>query len=62
MCFNQVKDDDRSLSLGSLTIPLSRLLESHELTLDQWFHLENSGLATRLYAKIVLRVCISLVF
>ncbi|MEQ2165522.1 hypothetical protein GOODEAATRI_017690, partial [Goodea atripinnis] len=51
-----VKDDDRAFPLGSLTIPLSRLLESHELTLDQWFHLENPGLASRLYAKIVLRV------
>uniref|UniRef100_A0A3P9Q9H2 Extended synaptotagmin 1 n=1 Tax=Poecilia reticulata TaxID=8081 RepID=A0A3P9Q9H2_POERE len=51
----QVKDDDRALSLGSLTIPLNRLLESNELTLDQWFQLENSGSASRLYAKIVLR-------
>ncbi|KAM9855995.1 extended synaptotagmin-1 [Aulostomus maculatus] len=52
----QVKDDDRSLSLGSLTIPLNRLLATHELTLDQWFQLENSGSASRIYAKIVLRV------
>uniref|UniRef100_A0A3B5LEV4 Extended synaptotagmin-like protein 1a n=1 Tax=Xiphophorus couchianus TaxID=32473 RepID=A0A3B5LEV4_9TELE len=51
----QVKDDDRALSLGSLTIPLNRLLESNELTLDQWFQLENSGSGSRLYAKIVLR-------
>uniref|UniRef100_A0A3Q2CZI3 Extended synaptotagmin-like protein 1a n=1 Tax=Cyprinodon variegatus TaxID=28743 RepID=A0A3Q2CZI3_CYPVA len=51
----QVKDDDRSSTLGSLTIPLSRILESHELTLDQWFQLEKSGSASRLYAKIVLR-------
>ncbi|XP_043968050.1 extended synaptotagmin-1 [Gambusia affinis] len=52
----QVKDDDRSLSLGSLIIPLNRLLESNELTLDQWFQLENSGSGSRLYAKIVLRI------
>uniref|UniRef100_A0A8C4ET18 Extended synaptotagmin-like protein 1a n=1 Tax=Dicentrarchus labrax TaxID=13489 RepID=A0A8C4ET18_DICLA len=39
----QVKDDDRALSLGSLTIPLARLLATPELTLDQWFQLENSG-------------------
>uniref|UniRef100_A0A8C9TYH3 Extended synaptotagmin 1 n=1 Tax=Scleropages formosus TaxID=113540 RepID=A0A8C9TYH3_SCLFO len=39
----QVKDDDRSLSLGSLSIPLSRLLTSPELTMDQWFQLDNSG-------------------
>ncbi|KAK0145265.1 Extended synaptotagmin-1 [Merluccius polli] len=52
----QVKDDDRALSLGSLTIPLVRLLESPSLTLDQWFHLENSGPASRIYIKTILRV------
>uniref|UniRef100_A0A8D0AXW6 Extended synaptotagmin 1 n=1 Tax=Sander lucioperca TaxID=283035 RepID=A0A8D0AXW6_SANLU len=40
----QVKDDDRALSLGSLTIPLTRILASPELTMDQWFQLENSEL------------------
>uniref|UniRef100_A0A8C2X848 Extended synaptotagmin 1 n=1 Tax=Cyclopterus lumpus TaxID=8103 RepID=A0A8C2X848_CYCLU len=39
----QVKDDDRALSLGSLSISLNRLLEIPELTMDQWFQLENSG-------------------
>lgn len=53
---NQVKDDDRALSLGSLTIPLTRLLATHELTMDQWFQLENSGSASRIYVKFVLRV------
>ncbi|XP_067448336.1 extended synaptotagmin-1 [Thunnus thynnus] len=52
----QVKDDDRAFSLGSLTIPLSRVLATHELTMDQWFQLENSGSASRIYIKIVLRV------
>ncbi|XP_053173386.1 extended synaptotagmin-1 [Scomber japonicus] len=52
----QVKDDDRAFSLGSLTIPLARLLATHELTMDQWFQLENSGSASRIYIKIVLRV------
>ncbi|XP_056897367.1 extended synaptotagmin-1 [Takifugu flavidus] len=52
----QVKDDDRALSLGTLTIPLMRLLGSPELTMDQWFQLENSGSASRIYVKIVLRV------
>ncbi|XP_070695424.1 extended synaptotagmin-1 [Pempheris klunzingeri] len=52
----QVKDDDRALSLGSLTIPLTRLLATSELTMDQWFQLENSGSASRIYVKIVLRV------
>ncbi|XP_054635762.1 extended synaptotagmin-1 isoform X2 [Dunckerocampus dactyliophorus] len=52
----QVKDDDRSLSLGSLTIPIARLLGTLDLTMDQWFQLENSGPASRIYIKIVLRV------
>uniref|UniRef100_A0A3Q3LAH7 Extended synaptotagmin-like protein 1a n=1 Tax=Mastacembelus armatus TaxID=205130 RepID=A0A3Q3LAH7_9TELE len=51
----QVKDDDRSLSLGSLTIPLTRVLASPDLTMDQWFQLENSGSASRIYVKTVLR-------
>uniref|UniRef100_A0A8C5F4W6 Extended synaptotagmin-like protein 1a n=1 Tax=Gadus morhua TaxID=8049 RepID=A0A8C5F4W6_GADMO len=51
----QVKDDDRALSLGSLTIPLARLLESPGLVLDQWFSLENSGSASRIYIKTILR-------
>uniref|UniRef100_A0A674N3T3 Extended synaptotagmin 1 n=1 Tax=Takifugu rubripes TaxID=31033 RepID=A0A674N3T3_TAKRU len=55
----QVKDDDRALSLGTLTIPLMRLLGSPELTMDQWFQLENSGSASRIYVKIVLRVSLS---
>ncbi|KAK9515345.1 hypothetical protein VZT92_025997 [Zoarces viviparus] len=52
----QVKDDDRALSLGSLSIPLTRLLATPELTMDQWFQLENSGSASRIYVKVVLRV------
>ncbi|KAM6925619.1 extended synaptotagmin-1 [Xenentodon cancila] len=52
----QVKDDDRAMSLGNLMIPLNRLLETSELTLDQWFQLENSGSASRIYIKFVLRV------
>ncbi|XP_049608875.1 extended synaptotagmin-1 [Syngnathus scovelli] len=52
----QVKDDDRALSLGSLSIPLTRLLTSPELTMDQWFQLDNSTSAGRIYIKIVLRV------
>nr|XP_020475655.1 extended synaptotagmin-1-like [Monopterus albus] len=52
----QVKDDDRILSLGSLTIPLTRVLASPDLIMDQWFQLDNSGSASRIYIKIVLRV------
>lgn len=61
MCFiscwiNQVKDADRVQTLGSLTIPLSRLLSSPDLSLDQWFQLDNSGSASRIYINTVLRV------
>uniref|UniRef100_A0A6Q2YSS4 Extended synaptotagmin-like protein 1b n=1 Tax=Esox lucius TaxID=8010 RepID=A0A6Q2YSS4_ESOLU len=48
----QVKDNDRTQSLGSLSIPLSRLLSSPNLSLDQWFQLDNSGSATNLAADL----------
>uniref|UniRef100_A0A8C7J7B3 Extended synaptotagmin-like protein 1a n=1 Tax=Oncorhynchus kisutch TaxID=8019 RepID=A0A8C7J7B3_ONCKI len=47
-----VKDDDRALSLGSLSIPLTRLLASPDLSMDQWFQLDKSG---RIYINAVLR-------
>ncbi|KAL1020891.1 hypothetical protein UPYG_G00006050 [Umbra pygmaea] len=49
----QVKDDDRTLSLGSLFIPLNRLLASPDLSMDQWFQLDRVG---RIYINVVLRV------
>uniref|UniRef100_A0A3P9PLB5 Extended synaptotagmin 1 n=1 Tax=Poecilia reticulata TaxID=8081 RepID=A0A3P9PLB5_POERE len=52
----QVKDADRVQTLGSLTIPLSRVLETSHLSLDQWFQLENAGSASRIYINAVLRV------
>lgn len=52
----QVKDADRVQVLGSLTVPLSRLLSTPDLSLDQWFQLDKSGPASRIYMKAVLRV------
>ncbi|XP_029549721.1 uncharacterized protein LOC115150497 isoform X3 [Salmo trutta] len=52
----QVKDNDRIQTLGSLSIPLSRLLSSPNLSLDQWFQLDKSGPASRIYINTVLRV------
>ncbi|KAM7079823.1 LOW QUALITY PROTEIN: extended synaptotagmin-1 [Ciconia maguari] len=52
----QVKDDPRQSSLGSLSLPLARLLDAPELTLDQPFQLQHSGPNSRLYMKLVLRV------
>lgn len=43
-------------ALGSLTIPLSRLLSTPDLSLDQWFQLDKAGSASRIYIKAVLRV------
>ncbi|KAM5180378.1 extended synaptotagmin-1 [Mantella aurantiaca] len=52
----QVKDDDRQQTLGSLSVPLSRILCADHLTLDQWFQLDNSGQRSRIYMKLVMRV------
>ncbi|KAG1925809.1 extended synaptotagmin-2, partial [Pimephales promelas] len=52
----QVKDNDRVQVLGSLSIPVSHLLSSPDLTLDQWFNLENSGSESRIHINTVLRV------
>ncbi|CAL8382535.1 unnamed protein product [Boreogadus saida] len=52
----QVKDGDRVQTLGRLNLPLSRLLSSPGLTMDQWFQLDGSGPASRIYIKTVLRV------
>uniref|UniRef100_A0A8C1W3T9 Extended synaptotagmin-like protein 1a n=1 Tax=Cyprinus carpio TaxID=7962 RepID=A0A8C1W3T9_CYPCA len=52
----QVKDEDKALTLGGLSIPLSSLLSSAELSMDQWFQLEKSGPASRIYITAMLRV------
>ncbi|XP_048379307.1 extended synaptotagmin-1 isoform X1 [Stegostoma tigrinum] len=55
----QVKDDDRQFSLGSLSIPLSQLLVSPDMSFDQWFPLEHSGRHSQIYLKIIMRVLIA---
>lgn len=52
----QVKDDDRQQTLGSLSVPLGRILCADHLTLDQWFQLDNSGQRSRIYMKLVMRI------
>lgn len=52
----QVKDSDSVQTLGRLNLPLSRLLTSANMTLDQWFQLDSAGPASRIYIKTVLRV------
>ncbi|XP_026121767.1 uncharacterized protein LOC113103459 isoform X2 [Carassius auratus] len=52
----QVKDNDRVQVLGSLSIPVSRLLSCQDLNLDEWFNLDNSGPKSRIHINTVLRV------
>ncbi|XP_053355627.1 extended synaptotagmin-1 [Clarias gariepinus] len=52
----QVKDNDRVQSLGSLSLPLSSLLSSPQLSMDQWFQLNKSGPDSRIHINTILRV------
>ncbi|CAL8347157.1 unnamed protein product [Merluccius merluccius] len=52
----EVKDEKHSCSLGTLVLPLSRLLEAPELTLDEAFSLKNSGPGCTVRMKAALRV------
>uniref|UniRef100_A0A8C2ZUX0 Extended synaptotagmin 2 n=1 Tax=Cyclopterus lumpus TaxID=8103 RepID=A0A8C2ZUX0_CYCLU len=52
----EVKDEKHECSLGTLTLPLSRLLEAEDMTLNQRFPLRNSGPNCTLKMKMALRV------
>ncbi|XP_077897074.1 extended synaptotagmin-2 isoform X3 [Ictidomys tridecemlineatus] len=52
----EVKDEQHQCSLGSLRIPLSQLLASDDMTINQRFQLSNSGPNSTLKMKIALRV------
>ncbi|XP_063317413.1 extended synaptotagmin-2 isoform X3 [Pelmatolapia mariae] len=52
----EVKDEKHDCSLGTLTLPLTRLLEAEEMTLNQRFPLRNSGPSCTLKIKMALRV------
>lgn len=54
--FLKVKDAKHECTLGTLTVPLSRLLEAEDMTLNQRFPLKNSGPSCTLKMKIALRV------
>uniref|UniRef100_A0A8C7THM9 Extended synaptotagmin 2 n=1 Tax=Oncorhynchus mykiss TaxID=8022 RepID=A0A8C7THM9_ONCMY len=51
-----VKDEKHECSLGTLNLPLVRLLEAEDMTLHQRFPLKNSGPSCTLKIKIALRV------
>ncbi|XP_069853310.1 extended synaptotagmin-2 isoform X2 [Dipodomys merriami] len=52
----EVKDEQHQCSLGSLRVPLSELLTSDDMTINQRFQLSNSGPNSTLKMKIALRV------
>ncbi|RMB90370.1 hypothetical protein DUI87_33256 [Hirundo rustica rustica] len=55
---SKVKDDPRQSPLGSLSLPLSRLLEAPELSLAERFPLQRSAPGARLHLKLELRVIV----
>uniref|UniRef100_A0A8C9TX96 Extended synaptotagmin 2 n=1 Tax=Scleropages formosus TaxID=113540 RepID=A0A8C9TX96_SCLFO len=52
----EVKDEKHACSLGTLSIPLSNLLEAEDMTLSQRFPLSNSAPESCLKMKVVLKV------
>uniref|UniRef100_A0A8D3E6E6 Extended synaptotagmin-2-like n=1 Tax=Scophthalmus maximus TaxID=52904 RepID=A0A8D3E6E6_SCOMX len=52
----EVKDEKHECSLGTITLPLSRLLEADDMTLNQRFPLKNSGPGCTVKMKMALRV------
>uniref|UniRef100_A0A3Q3GNW3 Extended synaptotagmin-like protein 2a n=1 Tax=Labrus bergylta TaxID=56723 RepID=A0A3Q3GNW3_9LABR len=52
----EVKDEKHECTLGTLTLPLTRLLEAEDMTLNQQFPLKNSGPSCTLKMKMALRV------
>lgn len=52
----EVRDEQHQCSLGNLRIPLSQLLASEDMTMNQRFQLSNSGPNSSLKMKLALRV------
>ncbi|CAH2282066.1 extended synaptotagmin-2 isoform X1 [Pelobates cultripes] len=52
----EVKDEYHQSPMGNLRIPLSKLLSSDDLTMNQRFQLNNSGPSSTLKMKIALRI------
>uniref|UniRef100_A0A8C7VV29 C2 domain-containing protein n=1 Tax=Oncorhynchus mykiss TaxID=8022 RepID=A0A8C7VV29_ONCMY len=52
----QVKEHDKKTLLGTLNVPLSRLLNTSDMTLDQRFLLERSGANSQIKMKATLRI------
>ncbi|XP_062287309.1 extended synaptotagmin-3 [Scomber scombrus] len=52
----QVKEHEKKTPLGVFNLPLSRLLNISEMTLDQRFQLERSGASSQIKLKATLRI------
>ncbi|XP_029140553.1 extended synaptotagmin-3, partial [Protobothrops mucrosquamatus] len=51
----EIKDKEKENALGTLVISLARLLKNPEMTLEQNYQLDHSGVASSIKLKIVLR-------
>nr|XP_046259476.1 extended synaptotagmin-3 [Scatophagus argus] len=52
----QVKEHEKKTQLGILKLPLSRLLNTSNMTIDQRFSLERSGASSQIKLKATLRI------
>ncbi|XP_050948697.1 extended synaptotagmin-2-A isoform X3 [Labeo rohita] len=52
----EVKDEKHECSLGTISLPLSKLLQEDQMTLSQRFILKNSGPGASLKMKMALRI------
>uniref|UniRef100_A0A4W5PDK4 Extended synaptotagmin 2 n=1 Tax=Hucho hucho TaxID=62062 RepID=A0A4W5PDK4_9TELE len=52
----EVKDEKHDCSLGTLSLPLARLLDAEDMTLHQRFDLKSSGTSSTIKMKMALRV------
>uniref|UniRef100_A0A673M1H8 Extended synaptotagmin-2-like n=1 Tax=Sinocyclocheilus rhinocerous TaxID=307959 RepID=A0A673M1H8_9TELE len=55
----EVKDEKHECSLGTFSLPLSKLLQEDQMTLSQQFPLKNSGPGATLKMKMALRLSVS---
>ena len=51
----QVKEPEKKTPLGVLNLPLSRLINTSNMSLDQKFLLERSGINSQIKLKVTLR-------
>uniref|UniRef100_A0A4W5PIR5 Extended synaptotagmin 2 n=1 Tax=Hucho hucho TaxID=62062 RepID=A0A4W5PIR5_9TELE len=52
----EVRDEKHDCSLGTLSLPLARLLDAEDMTLHQRFDLKSSGTSSTIKMKMALRV------